>query len=177
MLPQGISQPLSCYVQKTKPSKRLELPQNDQHDTRGVQGFFLFSRILFPPGPEPLTQLTPSSPGPTSTTSATQPSALTRQEACPDAGKRQVGSWRNVQRNTKGAEYQQVTQGQTQEGPEKAATARSVMPFPTNMTRPAKISPNSTRCKPTQTHQAKGPHQSTYEPTRAPNINAWNSRH
>ena len=35
---------------------------------RGVQGFFLPGRILFQIGPEPLTHLIPSSPGPTSTT-------------------------------------------------------------------------------------------------------------
>ena len=54
--------------------------------------------------------------------------------------------------------------------------------FPTNMTKPAVISTNRARNKPTESTRqgAKRPHHGTNETTRAPNINAWtnwNSRH
>ena len=66
-------------------------PRLSSRNTREVCSvFFLFSWILFPPGPKPLSQLTSSPPASTSTTSATQSSAMTKPAACLNTGKRQV---------------------------------------------------------------------------------------
>ena len=124
-------------------------PRLGSRNTREVCRFFLFRRILFLPGPEPPTQPTSSPPASTSTTSTTPLSAVTRPAACPDTGKRQIGTL--LANRT--AQYLRGRVPASNAGADRGGYRKRskpiATPFPPNMPKPAMISPTSTRDKPT----------------------------